>query len=154
MAPVSHDSWRVHRGLSFAPDATAWLTGDMPSASDHPTLVFDGDCGFCTTVAKHFEKRSRVPINIAAWQLTDLERLGLTAEQASAQVYLASDGVLFGGHEAFAEFMRLQGDPFHRAVAGLMRAPGIRRVSAWGYRLVAKNRHHLPDGTPACEMPR
>jgi len=124
----------------------------MPSASDRPTLVFDGDCGFCTTVAKHFEKRSRVPIEIAAWQLTDLRLLGLTAEQASAQVYLVADGKLFGGHEAFAELMRLQGDPFHRAVASVMRAPGLRRVSAWGYRLVAKNRHRLPGGTPACQM--
>lgn len=95
-----------------------------------------------------------MPIHIAAWQLTDLERLGLTADQASAQVYLASGGRLFGGHEAFAEFMRLQGDPFHRAVAALMRAPVLRRFSAWGYRLVAKNRHRLPGGTPACEMPR
>ena len=131
----------------------AWLTGGMPPLTTRPTLVFDGDCGFCTTVAKHFEKRSRVPIEIAAWQLTDLDRLGLTSEQASAQVYLVADGKLFGGHEAFAEFMRLQGDPFHRAVAGVMRAPGLRRVSAWGYRVVAKNRHRLPGGTPACEMP-
>jgi predicted DCC family thiol-disulfide oxidoreductase YuxK len=130
----------------------AWLTDVMPSLPTRPTLVFDGDCGFCTTVAKHFEKRSRVPIEIAAWQLTDLSRWSLTAEQASAQVYLVADGTLFGGHEAFAEFMRLQGDPFHRAVAGVMRAPGLRRISAWGYRVVAKNRHRLPGGTPACQM--
>jgi len=124
----------------------------MSPTSAHATLVFDGDCGFCTTVATHFKKRSRVPIDIAAWQLTDLGRLGLTSEQASAQVYLVSDGKLFGGHEAFAEFMRLQGDPFHRAVARTMRAPGLRRICAWGYRLVAKNRHRLPGGTPACQM--
>ena len=124
----------------------------MSPKSERPTLVFDGDCGFCTTVAKHFEKRSRVPIDIAAWQLTDLSRLGLTAYQASAQVYLVFDSKLFGGHEAFAEFMRLQGDPFHRVVASLMRAPGLCRLSAWAYRLVAKNRHRLPGGTPACQM--
>jgi predicted DCC family thiol-disulfide oxidoreductase YuxK len=124
----------------------------MSPTSARATLVFDGDCGFCTTVATHFKKRSRVPIDIAAWQLTDLKLLGLTAQQASAQVYLASDGKLFGGHEAFAEFMRLQDDPFHRAVARTMRAPGLRRLSAWGYRLVAKNRHRLPGGTPACQM--
>jgi predicted DCC family thiol-disulfide oxidoreductase YuxK len=50
--------------------------------------------------------------------------------------------------------MRIQGDPFHRMVAWGMRLPGLRQLSAWGYRMVARNRHRLPGGTPACEMPR
>jgi predicted DCC family thiol-disulfide oxidoreductase YuxK len=49
--------------------------------------------------------------------------------------------------------MSIQGDPFHLLVARTMRAPGIRVLSAAGYRLVAKNRHRLPGGTPACELP-
>jgi predicted DCC family thiol-disulfide oxidoreductase YuxK len=117
------------------------------------TLIFDGDCGFCTTVAKHFHKRSLVPIDIVPWQRAKLADFGLTSQMARDQVYLERDGELFGGHECFAELMRIQGDPFHRLVARVLRAPGIRRLSAWGYRLVAKNRHRLPGGTPACEMP-
>ena len=117
-----------------------------------PTLVFDGDCGFCTSVATHFEKRSRVPVTIAAWQLTDLSALGLTAEQAGTQVYLVTDHGLFAGAECFAEFMRLQGDPLHRLIAWGMRLPLMRSLAAWGYRLVARNRHRLPGGTPACAM--
>lgn len=119
-----------------------------------PTLVFDGDCGFCTSVAKHFEKRSFTPLTIAAWQLTDLSTLGLTEEQASSQVYLVTERGLFGGAECFAELMRIQGDPFHRFVAWGMRLPVMRTLCAWGYRQVARNRHRLPGGTPACEMPR
>jgi predicted DCC family thiol-disulfide oxidoreductase YuxK len=119
-----------------------------------PTLVFDGDCGFCTSVAKHFEKRSLTPLEIAAWQLTDLASLGLTAEQAAAQVYLVTDQGLFGGAECFAELMRIQEDPFHRLVAWGMRLPGLKRLFAWGYTVVARNRHRLPGGTPACELPR
>ena len=119
-----------------------------------PTLVFDGDCGFCTSVARHFEKRSFTPIEIAAWQLTDLAALGLTPEQASEQVYLVTIDGVFGGAECFAELMRIQGDPFHRLIAWGMRLPGIRRLSEWGYRQVAHNRHRLPGGTPACELPR
>ncbi len=117
-----------------------------------PVLVFDGDCGFCTTVARHFEKRSFTPLTIAAWQLTDLGALGLTEAQASGQVYLVTERGAFGGAECFAELMRIQGDPFHRFVAWGMRLPGIRKLFAWGYRRVAANRHRLPGGTPACAM--
>ena len=118
-----------------------------------PVLVFDGDCGFCTTVARHFEKRSLTPLTIAAWQLADLGALGLTETQASAQVYLVTERGAFGGAECFAELMRIQGDPFHRFVAWGMRLPGIRKLFAWGYRRVAANRHKLPGGTPACALP-
>lgn len=117
-----------------------------------PVLVFDGDCGFCTTVARHFERRSHASVHAVPWQRADLASLGLTPEMTAEQVYLVSDGSLFAGAECFAELMKIQGDPFHRAAASVMRAPGIRRVSAWGYTLVARNRHRLPGGTPACKM--
>ncbi len=119
-----------------------------------PTLVFDGDCGFCTSVARHFEKRSLTPLTIAAWQLADLDALGLTTAQTAEQVYLVTDEGAFAGAECFAELMRIQGDWFHRLIAWGMRLPGIRAIAAWGYRVVARNRHRLPGGTPACEMPR
>jgi predicted DCC family thiol-disulfide oxidoreductase YuxK len=122
------------------------------SAVAHPVLVFDGDCGFCTTVARHFESRSRTTITIVPWQRADLPNLGLTPEMAAEQVYLVSDGSHFAGAECFAELMMIQGDWFHRAVARTMRVPGLRRAFAWGYRVVARNRHRLPGGTPACKM--
>jgi predicted DCC family thiol-disulfide oxidoreductase YuxK len=122
------------------------------SAAAHPILVFDGDCGFCTTVARHFERRSRATITIVPWQRADLSLFGLTPHRAAEQVYLVRDRQLFAGAECFAELMNIQGDWFHRTVARIMRAPGLRRVFAWGYRIVARNRHRLPGGTPACKM--
>lgn len=122
------------------------------SAVGHPVLVFDGDCGFCTSVARHFERRSRTAITIVPWQRADLGHLGLTPQMAAAQVYLVRDSQLFAGAECFAELMKIQGDWFHRAVARIMRAPGLRPACAWGYRIVARNRHRLPGGTPACKM--
>ena len=115
-----------------------------------PTLVFDGDCGFCTSVARHFEKRSFTPLTIVAWQRADLRSLGLNEAQAAAQVFLVTEQGVFGGAECFAELMKIQSDPFHRFVAWGMRLPGIRKLFAWGYRRVAANRHRLPGGTPAC----
>lgn len=123
-----------------------------PNRDERPVLVFDGDCGFCTTVARHFERRSRTPLRVVPWQRADLESLSLTPEMTAEQVYLVSGTRQFAGAECFAELMKIQGDPFHRAVAGVMRAPGIRRLSAGGYTLVARNRHRLPGGTPACKM--
>jgi predicted DCC family thiol-disulfide oxidoreductase YuxK len=117
-----------------------------------PVLVFDGDCGFCTSVALHFERRSRTPVQAVPWQRAELASLGLTPAMTAEQVYLVSDGSLFAGAECFAELMKIQDDPFHRVVASLMRAPGLRRAFAWGYRVVARNRHRLPGGTPACKM--
>lgn len=125
----------------------------MTASTEKPTLIFDGDCGFCTSVARHFEKRSFTPIGITPWQRTNLATFGLTELEAREQVYLYRDGELFAGAECFAELMRIQGDPFHRLVAATMRAPGMRRLSAAGYRFVARNRHRFPGGTPACEMP-
>ncbi len=93
-----------------------------------------------------------MPLSIAAWQLTNLSALGLTAEQASAQAFLVTPDGTFGGAECFAELMRIQGDPLHRLIAWGMRLPGLRKLAAWGYRLVAKNRHRLPGGTPSCEI--
>jgi hypothetical protein len=58
-----------------------------------PTLIFDGDCSFCTSVATHCEKRSFTPLAIVPWQRANLAEYGLTEAQASAQVYLARDGM-------------------------------------------------------------
>ena len=117
-----------------------------------PTLIFDGDCSFCTSVANHFEKRSMTPIQIVPWQRANLAEFGLTAAEASEQVYVSNNGQLFAGADAFAELMRVQGDPFHRLIAWGMRLPVMRNLASWGYRLVARNRHRLPGGTPACKL--
>lgn len=133
------------------------MTGDrVPSDRENgdgpAVLVFDGDCGFCTTVARHFESRLASVVHAVPWQRADLARMGLTPQLAADQVYLVRNGHLFAGAECFAELMNMHGDPFHRALARAMRAPGIRQVGAWAYTRVARNRHRLPGGTPACRM--
>jgi predicted DCC family thiol-disulfide oxidoreductase YuxK len=118
-----------------------------------PTLIFDGDCGFCTDVARHFERHSRTPLTIVPWQIADLARFGLTQAQTSERVYLSTEEGNFSGAECFAELMKIQGDAFHRMVARIMRLPGVSRLAEWGYTLIARNRNRLPGGTPACARP-
>jgi predicted DCC family thiol-disulfide oxidoreductase YuxK len=116
-----------------------------------PLLLYDGDCAFCTTCARVLEKRIRPNAEIVAWQLTDLDELGVTAEQAAAAVqWVEIDGTLRSGHEAIAATLGAAGRAW-RLAGRLILLPGISWVAAAVYRLVAGNRHRLPGGTPACK---
>lgn len=116
------------------------------------TLIFDGDCGFCTTTAHHIEKNSSTPIEISPWQWVNLSDYGLTAEVAAAKVQVFVDGKTYAGHKAFAKLLRLQQQSWLKVLGGLMVTPPF----SWGarvvYYFVAKYRHKLPGGTPACEL--
>lgn len=114
-------------------------------------LVFDGDCGFCTSCVGVL-KRIGPDAEIVAWQLTDLAELGLTDAQAADAVQCVQvDGTVRSGHEAIAAVLGTAG-PFWRIVARAILLPGISWVAAKLYRLVAENRYRLPGGTPACAV--
>jgi predicted DCC family thiol-disulfide oxidoreductase YuxK len=114
-----------------------------------PALVFDGDCAFCTSCARLLE-RIGPEAEIVAWQVADLDQLGITAAQAAEAVrWIEVDGTVRSGHEAIAAALRTAGGPWRVAGRAIL-LPGISPLAAIGYRLVARNRHRLPGGTPAC----
>ena len=124
----------------------------MP-ARERPVLIYDGDCGFCTTCARFLE-RIGPDADIVAWQLTDLAELGLTEEQAADAVqWVAVDGTVRSGHEAIAAVLSSAGRIW-RIAGRLIVLPGVSWLAARAYRLTADNRYRLPGGTPACRMPR
>ncbi len=116
-------------------------------------LIFDGDCGFCTSTANAVVARSTVPIVAHAWQLTDVTRFGLTEQQTAARVYLVVGDEKFGGHLAFAYLLFIQKNWALKAIGWLLTVPPLCWVASLGYALVARFRHRLPGGTPACKMP-
>ncbi len=122
-----------------------------------PRLVFDGDCGFCTTSATWVSKRLRrtygVNAEIVPWQRTDLKAIGTTAERAQKEVlWVDAYGHVSGGAQAFAEWLKFRGGPY--GVAGeFMSSAVVAPVASVVYRLIAANRSHLPGGTPACALP-
>jgi predicted DCC family thiol-disulfide oxidoreductase YuxK len=118
------------------------------------TLIFDGDCGFCTSAANQIVKRSKAKIVAVPWQFTDLAQYSLTQAQVADQVYLAIDDENFAGHEAFAMVFRVQPNAFLRFIGKTMMSRYLRWFSMPIYRLVARYRHKLPGGTPACKLPR
>lgn len=116
-------------------------------------LVYDGDCGFCTTCV-HLLERIGPDVEIVAWQLTDLAALGLTEGRAADAVQLVQvDGTLRSGHEAIAGVLGSAGRIWRIAGRALL-LPLISWIAARAYRLVAGNRYRLPGGTPACAVTR
>jgi predicted DCC family thiol-disulfide oxidoreductase YuxK len=117
-------------------------------AKRRPVLVFDGDCGFCTSCARLLE-RIGPEAEIVAWQVADLDALGITAAQASEAVrWVEADGTVRGGHEAIAAALGAAGGLWRIAGQTLL-LPGVSTLAA-AYRLIARNRQRLPGGTPAC----
>ena len=122
-----------------------------------PWLIFDGDCGFCTTsatwVAERLRRTDGRNAELRPWQFTDLAALGISADRAQQEVlWVTPEGEVRGGAGAFAGWLRFAGGAY--AVVGrAMDLPGVRSLAAAGYRLIARNRHRLPGGTPACALP-
>ena len=114
-------------------------------------LIFDGDCGFCTSAANFVVARSTTPIEIHAWQLVDVAQFGLTEAETARRVYFVTKGEAFGGHLAFAQILWAQRNWVLRAVGWLLTVPPFCWLGSIGYALVARFRHKLPGGTPACE---
>jgi predicted DCC family thiol-disulfide oxidoreductase YuxK len=112
-------------------------------------LLFDGDCGFCTTTAG-LAARIAPALTVVPWQRADLGALGVRAEDAQAAVqWVAADKRIYAGAAATARFLIAAGGGW-RFIGRLLLVPGVRRLADLAYRLVAANRHRLPGGTPAC----
>jgi len=119
------------------------------SRRERPVLLYDGDCGFCTTCARVLE-RTGPDAEIVAWQLTKLAELGITEEQAADAVqWVEIDGTVRSGHEAIAAVLNTAGGIW-KIVGRTILLPGVSWMAAKLYRLVADNRYRLPGSTPAC----
>lgn len=117
-----------------------------------PVLLFDGDCSFCTTCANWGRRHIRRLVPMEPYQLADLDALGVTAAQCeSALQWIGADGTVVSAHLAVAQVLIDAGKGW-RVIGWVIHLPGIRGVSGLVYRWVARNRHRLPGGTPACSL--
>ncbi|HVD87165.1 MAG TPA: DUF393 domain-containing protein [Solirubrobacterales bacterium] len=120
--------------------------------SSPPTLLYDGDCAFCTSCARLVERRVRPAAVVVPWQFADLPALGVSEAQAIDAVQWVEDGgAVRSGHEAIAAMLKTA-RPVFRPIGRFLLLPGVTFVAAKAYRLVAANRHRLPGGTPACKL--
>lgn len=104
-------------------------------------------------------KRSEPRVTAVAWQLTNVREFGLSETQTQQRVYLVTGDALsglqtFGGHLAFAQLLALQRNRALSACGFILKLVPFRWIGALGYALIARFRHRLPGGTPACAAGR
>jgi predicted DCC family thiol-disulfide oxidoreductase YuxK len=121
---------------------------------ERPVLVFDGDCALCSTSVRLLERMVRRRPTIIAWQHATLSELGLTQAQCEEAVqWVEVDGTVLSAHHAVGRTLTYGGRGWW-LIGRVITAPGVQRVSGAVYRWVARNRHRLPGGTPACSLPQ
>jgi predicted DCC family thiol-disulfide oxidoreductase YuxK len=121
-----------------------------------PTLIFDGDCGFCKRSARWIA--SGWPPDRAeavSWQTLGphgLEELGLSeADVRAAAWWIDAGGRPWRGHQAVARSLQLAKGWRRATGLGLM-VPPLSWLARPGYYLVARYRYRLPGGSPACRV--
>lgn len=119
-----------------------------------PVLVFDGDCGFCTTSVHVIERLVRPRCETVPWQHVDLDALGVTREHAQYEVlWVTPAATVYGGAQAVAKLLLSAGRGW-APLGAVLTLPPMRWGAHAVYRLVANNRGRLPGGTPACALPK
>jgi len=124
----------------------------VTSKAARPVLVFDGDCGFCTTCARFLARRvlAGQSVSVSPWQGLDLAELGLTPHRCRAAVqWVGHGGQVASGHRAIAAALRC-GNHLWRPVGALLVAPGFSWLAGRIYSWIAGHRDALPGGTSAC----
>ena len=116
-------------------------------------LIFDGDCAFCTSAVLWLGRVLPARPPVEPYQWTDLAAYGLTAADGRSRVWLVTGGRRYGGAAAVAALLRHQPSPALRMIGWIGTLPPLSWLAELGYRLVARYRHRLPGGTPACRMP-
>lgn len=110
------------------------------------TLLYDGDCGFCTRVALALPGWG-VRCEVEPMQSRDLAALGVDEQRARAELpYVAHDGAVTYGHLAFASALRT-GNPVLRAMGAVIASPWLSPVAGGAYAWVADHRGQLSQWT-------
>jgi predicted DCC family thiol-disulfide oxidoreductase YuxK len=116
------------------------------------TLIFDGDCGFCTRCVLWGTANLSAFPNPVAFQRIEPSRFGLTENDVRKSVWLISGNTVLSGARAVAWILKGQKSIGWRLLGQFIDWCPIRPFSQLGYRLVAVNRHRLPGASTECKM--
>lgn len=118
-------------------------------------LIYDGDCGFCTTCAEWAQRRLPPGTTVVPWQFAgDLAAYGLTVDDVTTAAYWVDErGRTHRAERGVAAALRAMGGVWSLAGRALGAAP-LRVLAGPAYRLLARYRYRLPGGTAACRLPR
>ena len=117
-----------------------------------PLLIFDGDCGFCTSSASWICSKN-AHINISSWQSIDLSTYDLTEPEVSSAVYwIDSTGKKFRGHFAIGKVLKESNQIWRKLAGSIISSKVFTPFGKILYRLIAKYRHKLPGSTESCAI--
>jgi predicted DCC family thiol-disulfide oxidoreductase YuxK len=116
------------------------------------TLLYDGDCAFCSTSVRLLRNWVPTDAEIVPWQRADLVSYGLSEADCADAVQWVSETTRHSGAAAFAALLRTS-RPWWRVVGRLLGSRAGLLLADPVYRWVAANRYRLPGGTPACQLP-
>jgi predicted DCC family thiol-disulfide oxidoreductase YuxK len=121
-----------------------------PAEAQSPTLIYDGECGFCSQAVALLRRWDReqvlrfVPFQDGA----AVARFGIALPALAAAMHLIRpDGRVYAGADAAPELLRLL--PGKRWLAPLFRVPGVLPLARRAYAWIAARRHCLVRGVPA-----
>ena len=117
------------------------------------TLIFDGDCGFCTASARWAEKAFKGPQIALPWQglsIDELTSIGLSiADVTSAAWWVDPDGTVERGHRSVGRALQAGGG-WRWLLGWACLTPPTSWLASAVYRAVVRWRHLLPGSTEAC----
>ncbi|GAA1775988.1 MULTISPECIES: DUF393 domain-containing protein [Streptomonospora] len=117
-----------------------------------PVLVFDGDCGFCTSSARLARRYVEPRLRTVPWQRSGLSAPARARAQEEVLLLDAAGRRLWGGIDAIAVLMLASRRPLWPPVGWLLRRAPLRALGAAAYHWVSRHRHLMPGGTPACRL--
>ncbi|QBI55124.1 thiol-disulfide oxidoreductase DCC family protein [Streptomonospora litoralis] len=124
----------------------------MATRHSAPVLVFDGDCGFCTSSARLARRFVEPRLSTVPWQTSDLSAAARSRAQEEVLLLDAAGRRLWGGIDAIAVLMLASHRPLWPAAGWLLRRAPVRALGAAAYRWVSHHRHLMPGGVPACRL--
>lgn len=114
-------------------------------------LIYDGDCGFCTSAAGWLGERLPEGYLVVPYQhLPDLDALGVTLEEVSSALHwIEIDGTAHRGHRAVGRLLIAAGRLWS-ILGWMLLLPPVSWIAAVLYDVVSRFRYRLPGATPAC----
>ncbi len=125
------------------------------------TFLYDGTCGMCQAGVGWLKRRDS-RLAYAAYQTTPppMTLVGLSADDCQRAAYVVDerDGVgprVYRGAAAVNYALRTLPGRRHigwRLAGALYHLPVVRQLEDVAYAVIARNRHRLSRGGPACEI--
>lgn len=116
------------------------------------TLLFDGDCGFCTWVVGKVRRLLKPKVELVPWQKSNLDDLGVTAMECAESIqFVSTEGGRTKEGRAVAQLLKVSRRPWP-ILGSIVDLPLVINLANVTYRIVARNRFRLPGSTPACQL--